>query len=51
MVQWYYGNRELLRSVENLVVEDQVVDILIGELKVEEEVTSFPAVMGAAAQG
>ncbi|MCU0970988.1 MAG: trigger factor [Gammaproteobacteria bacterium] len=51
VVQWYYGNRELLRSVENLVVEDQVVDILLGELKVEDDVTSFAAVMGASAQG
>jgi trigger factor len=50
VVQWYYGNRELLRSVENLVVEDQVVDVLLGELKVEDDVTSFAATMGGSAQ-
>jgi trigger factor len=50
VVQWYYGNRELLRSVENLVVEDQVVDVLLGELKVEDDVTNFAATMGGSAQ-
>jgi trigger factor len=50
VAQWYYGNRELLRSVENLVVEDQVVDILLGELKVEDDVTGFATVMGGSAQ-
>lgn len=50
VVQWYYGNRELLRSVENLVVEDQVVDVLLGELKIEDDITSFAAVMGASAR-
>jgi trigger factor len=46
VVQWYYGNREALRPVENLVLEDQVVDWVLGRVNVEDEQSSFSALMG-----
>jgi trigger factor len=46
VVKWYYGNREALRPVENLVLEDQVVDWVLGRVNVEDEQSSFSALMG-----
>lgn len=43
VVSWYYGNREALRPVENLVLEDQVADWVVSRLQVEDEPTSFAA--------
>jgi trigger factor len=43
VVSWYYANREALRPVENLVLEDQVADWVISRLQVEEEPTTFLA--------
>ena len=46
VVRWYYGNREALRPIENLVLEDQVVDWVLGRVTVEDEQTTFAALMG-----
>jgi trigger factor len=43
VVSWYYANREALRPVENLVLEDQVADWVVSRLQVEAEHTSFSA--------
>jgi len=41
MVKWYYGNREQLNLLENVVLEEQVSDWVVGQVAVEEEKTSF----------
>jgi len=43
VVKWYYGNREALRPVENLVLEDQVADWVLSQVQVEDEPTTFSA--------
>ncbi len=45
-MRWYYGNREALRPVENLVLEDQVVEWALARVSVEDEPTSFSALLG-----
>lgn len=45
VVNFYYSNRAQLGAVENLVLEDQVVDWVLGKVKVEEEAASFDALM------
>ncbi len=51
VIDWYYSNKEQLAMVENLVLEDQVVDWVLGQAKVEEEPTSFSALTENAAEG
>jgi trigger factor len=41
VVNWYYNNKEQLAQVENVVLEEQVVDWVLEQAKVEEEKTSF----------
>ncbi|MFD2111860.1 trigger factor [Thiorhodococcus fuscus] len=41
VVDYYYGNKELLSSFESLVLEGQVVDLVLEEVTVEEEPLSF----------
>jgi trigger factor len=43
VVNWYYGNREALRPVENLVLEDQVADWVASRVQLEDETTTFAA--------
>ena len=43
VIKHYYANREQLASVENVVLEDQVVDWVLAQAKVEDEPTSFSA--------
>jgi len=43
VVNWYYGNRQALRPVENLVLEDQVADWVLSVVQVEDEPTTFTA--------
>lgn len=47
VVAWYYEDRSRLAGVEALVLEDQVVDWVISEAKVEEVKTAFDEVMQA----
>ncbi|NND45769.1 MAG: trigger factor, partial [Xanthomonadales bacterium] len=49
VVQMYYGNQQLLQSVENLVLEEQVVDWVMDHAKVTDKPMSFKEVIGAAA--
>ena len=41
VVNWYYSNKEQLSQIENLVLEEQVVDWVLEQAKVEEDQTSF----------
>jgi trigger factor len=49
VVQMYYGNQQALQSVENLVLEEQVVDWVVDHAKVADKPMSFKEVIGAAA--
>jgi len=48
VVDWYYGNKEQLAAVENAVLEDEVVDWVMGQARVEDELSSFDSIMGSA---
>ncbi len=41
VIGYYYGDRKRLSSVESLVLEDQVVDWVLGQVSVEDEPLSF----------
>jgi len=41
VVDYYYGSRDRLAPVESLVLEEQVVDWVLGQVRVEEEPSSF----------
>ncbi len=41
VIDWYYGNQEMLGQVQNLVMEDQVLDLLLGSAKVSEVEVSY----------
>lgn len=49
VVQMYYGNQQLLESVENIVLEEQVVDWVMDQAKVSDEPMAFKEVINAAA--
>jgi len=49
VVQMYYGNQQLLQSVENVVLEEQVVDWVTDHAKVTDKPLSFKEVISAAA--
>jgi trigger factor len=36
VISWYYGNREQLASVEAVVLEDQVIDLILERAAVTE---------------
>ncbi|MCC6301602.1 MAG: trigger factor [Gammaproteobacteria bacterium] len=44
-IQWYYADRNRISSVEQLVLEDQVVDWIMGQARVTEEKTGFAALL------
>jgi len=45
VVDWVYSNREQLSSVESVVMEDQVVDWVVGQAQVEDEKMGFESLM------
>ncbi len=49
VVDWYYSNKEQLSQLENVVLEEQVVDWVLGQVKVENEQTSFAGLTSGAA--
>ena len=49
VVQMYYGNQQLLESVESLVLEEQVVDWVMEQAKVSDQAMAFKEVINAAA--
>ena len=46
LVRWYYGEPARLSEVEALVMEDNVVEWALGNMKVVDEKTAFDALMG-----
>jgi len=52
VVQWYYGNQEMLGGVQSAVMEDQVVDWVLEHsgIRVDEEATTFDRLVEAAKQ-
>lgn len=46
LVEWYAKNPQQRQQVENLVLEEQVVDWILDQAKVEEEQLSFSGVVG-----
>ena len=47
VIDYYYSNRELLRGIEALAIEEGVIDWLLGQVQVSEKPQSFKAVMEA----
>jgi len=45
VVNWYYGNREQLETVESSVLEDQVFDFILGQAKVTEKQVSYEEII------
>ena len=41
VIDWYYGNQEMLGQIQNLVMEDQVLDLLLASAKVNETEVSY----------
>jgi len=52
VVQWYYGNQEMLAGVQSAVIEEQVVEWVVEHsgIEVEEVKTSFDALVEEAKQ-
>jgi trigger factor len=48
VLNWYYGNPERLREVESLALEDNVVQWVLAQVKVEDKPTAFDELMGNA---
>ncbi len=51
VVNWYYGNREQLASVESKVLEDQVVEKLLEGANIVEKECSYQEAVAPAQQG
>lgn len=47
VIDHYLKDRERLRQIETMVVEDQLIDVLLTEMEVEDEATSFSALTAA----
>lgn len=45
VVKWYYGDKRRLAEVESLVLEEQVVDWVMSQAKVEEKTSTFDDLM------
>jgi len=45
VIDWYYSSRDHMSSVESVVMEDQVVDWVVGQARVEEDAMSFESLM------
>lgn len=48
VVRWYYADQTRLREIENMALEDQIVDLVIGKAKTAQEAIDFQALMMAA---
>lgn len=49
VIDYYYGDRQHLASVESLALEDQVVDWVLGQVAIVDEHTTFTQATGAPA--
>ncbi len=50
VIDYYYSNRDQLATVENVVLEDQVVDWVLEQVTVEDTETGFDSVMNPQAE-
>ena len=48
VVRWYYQSPDRLREVESLVLEDNVVQWVLSQVKVEDKAADFDELMGNA---
>ncbi|WP_425607734.1 trigger factor [Methylococcus capsulatus] len=48
VVNWYYSDKNNLREIENLVLEDQVVDLILSKAAVTEQRVDFATLMAPA---
>ena len=48
VIKWYYESPERLEGPENLVLEDNVVEFVLSQAKVNEKAVSFDELMGNA---
>lgn len=48
VVRWYYAEKGRLREIENVVMEDQIVDLVLGKANTTEERIGFHDLMQAA---
>lgn len=48
VIDYYYGNKEQLSGIQNLVLEEQVVDWVLDQVKVEDVTKTFDEVMNPA---
>ena len=45
VIKWFYSNQENLRDVENTVIEEQVVEWILGRVQVTEKTVDFSDIM------
>ena len=45
VVKWYYGDKQRLAEVESIVMEEQIVDWVLGQAKVEDKAILFSKMM------
>ncbi|MEJ1298385.1 MAG: trigger factor [Candidatus Sedimenticola sp. (ex Thyasira tokunagai)] len=45
VIDHYYGDKQQLAAVENVVIEEQVVDWILAQVKVEDSASTFDAIM------
>lgn len=48
VVNWYYSDKNNLREIENLVLEDQVVDLILSKAAVKDQSVDFAKLMAPA---
>ena len=48
VLRWYYQSPERLREVESIVLEDNVVQWVLANARVEDKATEFDDLMGNA---
>lgn len=45
VLNWYYGDKQRLAEVESMVMEEQIVDWVLGQASVEDKAVSFNKLM------
>ena len=46
MVRWYYGDQNRMSEVESVVIENNVTEFVLSQVKVTEKAISFDELMG-----
>ncbi len=45
VIKWYYGDKQRMAEVESIVMEEQIVDWVLGQSNIEEKAVSFNKMM------